>query len=233
MADSVKRPPLRAVIADDQALVRTGFGMILTADGIEVTAEAADGAEAVAAVRRTRPDVVLMDIRMPRMDGIEATRRILDGDGSEGTRVIILTTYDLDHYVYAALTAGASGFLLKDVTPEHLVGAVRLVQSGDALLAPAITRRLIERFAHREEDRSVTLHRDLSGLTPRELEVLRLLATGLSNAELADRLFLSPTTVKTHIGRILSKLDLRDRVQAVVLAYETGLISPGGSTGTG
>ncbi|MFF1679809.1 response regulator [Streptomyces sp. NPDC058256] len=233
MADSVKRPPLRAVIADDQALVRTGFGMILTADGIEVTAEAADGAEAVAAVRRTRPDVVLMDIRMPRMDGIEATRRILDGDGSEGTRVIILTTYDLDHYVYAALTAGASGFLLKDVTPEHLVGAVRLVQSGDALLAPAITRRLIERFAHREEDRSVTLHRDLSGLTPRELEVLRLLATGLSNAELADRLFLSPTTVKTHIGRILSKLDLRDRVQAVVLAYETGLISPGGSVGTG
>lgn len=166
MADSVKGPPLRAVIADDQALVRTGFGMILTADGIEVTAEAADGAEAVAAVRRTRPDVVLMDIRMPRMDGIEATRRILDGDGSDGTRVIILTTYDLDHYVYAALTAGASGFLLKDVTPEHLVGAVRLVQSGDALLAPAITRRLIERFAHREEDRSVTLHRDLSGLTP-------------------------------------------------------------------
>ncbi|MFD9327035.1 response regulator [Streptomyces sp. NPDC060065] len=233
MADGVKGPPLRAVIADDQALVRTGFGMILTADGIEVTAEAADGAEAVAAVRRTRPDVVLMDIRMPRMDGIEATRRILDGDGSEGTRVIILTTYDLDHYVYAALTAGASGFLLKDVTPEHLVGAVRLVQSGDALLAPAITRRLIERFAHREEDRSVTLHRDLSGLTPRELEVLRLLATGLSNAELADRLFLSPTTVKTHIGRILSKLDLRDRVQAVVLAYETGLISPGGSTGVG
>ncbi|MCX5562083.1 response regulator transcription factor [Streptomyces sp. NBC_00038] len=233
MADSVKAPPLRAVIADDQALVRTGFGMILTADGIEVTAEAADGAEAVAAVRRTRPDVVLMDIRMPRMDGIEATRRILDGDGSQGTRVIILTTYDLDHYVYAALTAGASGFLLKDVTPEHLVGAVRLVQSGDALLAPAITRRLIERFAHREEDRSVTLHRDLSCLTPRELEVLRLLATGLSNAELADRLFLSPTTVKTHIGRILSKLDLRDRVQAVVLAYETGLISPGGSTGTG
>lgn len=233
MADSVKGPPLRAVIADDQALVRTGFGMILTADGIEVTAEAADGAEAVAAVRRTRPDVVLMDIRMPRMDGIEATRRILDGDGSDGTRVIILTTYDLDHYVYAALTAGASGFLLKDVTPEHLVGAVRLVQSGDALLAPAITRRLIERFAHREEDRSVTLHRDLSGLTPRELEVLRLLATGLSNAELADRLFLSPTTVKTHIGRILSKLDLRDRVQAVVLAYETGLISPGGATGTG
>nr|WP_206440778.1 response regulator transcription factor [Streptomyces scabichelini] len=224
---------MRAVIADDQALVRTGFGMILAADGIEVTAEAADGAEAVAAVRRTRPDVVLMDIRMPGMDGIEATRRIFGGEGPQETRVIILTTYDLDHYVYAALAAGASGFLLKDVTPEHLVAAVRLVQSGDALLAPTITRRLIERFAPREEPGSATLHRDLSGLTPRELEVLRLLATGLSNAELADRLCLSPTTVKTHIGRILSKLDLRDRVQAVVLAYETGLISPGGPTGAG
>ncbi|MFF3614872.1 response regulator [Streptomyces sp. NPDC002580] len=230
-------PALRAVIADDQALVRTGFGMILAADGIEVTAEAADGADAVDAVRRTRPDVVLMDIRMPRMDGIEATRRILaggsvGGDGGDGTRVIILTTYDLDHYVYAALTAGASGFLLKDVTPEHLVAAVRLVRSGDALLAPTITRRLIERFAHREESPPSGLHRDLSGLTPRELEVLRLLATGLSNAELADRLFLSPTTVKTHVGRILSKLDLRDRVQAVVLAYESGLISPQGPPGT-
>ncbi|MEU9918377.1 response regulator transcription factor [Streptomyces sp. NPDC051001] len=223
-------PELRAVIADDQALVRTGFGMILAADGIEVTAEAADGAEAVDAVRRTRPDVVLMDIRMPGMDGIEATRRILTAEGADGPRVIILTTYDLDHYVYAALTAGASGFLLKDVTPEHLVAAVRLVQSGDALLAPAITRRLIERFAHREEARLAPgPHRDLSDLTPRETEVLRLLATGLSNAELADRLFLSLTTVKTHVGRILSKLDLRDRVQAVVLAYETGLITPGGT----
>ncbi|TPQ16330.1 response regulator [Streptomyces sporangiiformans] len=228
MAERVSRPPLRAVIADDQALVRTGFGMILAADGIEVTAEVADGAEAVAAVRRTRPDVVLMDIRMPEMDGIEATRQILAGGGPDSTRIIILTTYDLDHYVYAALAAGASGFLLKDVTPEHLVAAVRLVQSGDALLAPTITRRLIERFAPHNEAPSTTLHRDLSGLTPRELEVLRLLATGLSNAELADRLFLSPTTVKTHIGHILSKLDLRDRVQAVVLAYETGLISPGG-----
>jgi DNA-binding NarL/FixJ family response regulator len=228
VADGVNPPALRAVIVDDQALVRTGFGMILAADGIEVTAEAADGAEAVAAVRRTRPDVVLMDIRMPRMDGIEATRRILADGGPDGTRVIILTTYDLDHYVYAALTAGASGFLLKDVTPEHLVAAVRLVRSGDALLAPAITRRLIERFAHREEGRPATLHRDLSGLTPRELQVLRLLATGLSNAELAERLYLSPTTVKTHVGRILSKLDLRDRVQVVVLAYETGLVSPGG-----
>ncbi|MEU7658438.1 response regulator [Streptomyces lincolnensis] len=227
----MSRPVLRAVIADDQALVRTGFGMILAADGIEVTAEAADGAQAVAAVRRTRPDVVLMDIRMPGMDGIEATGRILADKEAAGTRVIILTTYDLDHYVYAALTAGASGFLLKDVTPEHLVAAVRLVQSGDALLAPSITRRLIERFAHREEARPAAAHRDLSGLTPRELEVLRLLGTGLSNAELAERLFLSPTTVKTHIGRILSKLELRDRVQAVVLAYETGLVTPGGPAG--
>jgi DNA-binding NarL/FixJ family response regulator len=222
------RPPLRAVIADDQALVRTGFKMILAADGIEVTAEAADGAEAVAAVRRTRPDVVLMDIRMPEMDGIEATRRILAGDGPQETRVVILTTYDLDHYVYAALTAGASGFLLKDVSPERLVSALHLVQSGDALLAPSITRRLIERFARHDAPQIVAPHRDLSGLTPRELEVLRLLATGLSNAELASRLFLSPTTVKTHVGRILSKLDLRDRVQAVVFAYETGLIAPGG-----
>ncbi|KAB1148864.1 response regulator transcription factor [Streptomyces luteolifulvus] len=229
MADAVTRraAPLRAVIADDQALVRTGFGMILAADGIEVTAEAADGVEAVEAVRHTHPDVVLMDIRMPRMDGIEATRQILAEADPQNLRIIILTTYDLDHYVYAALTAGASGFLLKDVTPEHLVAAVRLVQSGDALLAPTITRRLIERFANREEPRPrAALHRTLTDLTPRELEVLRLLATGLSNAELADRLFLSPTTVKTHVGRILSKLSLRDRVQAVVLAYETGLISP-------
>ncbi|MET9433070.1 response regulator transcription factor [Streptomyces sp. NPDC006551] len=225
---TANRPALRAVIADDQALVRTGFKMILAADGIDVTAEAADGAEAVAAVRRTRPDIVLMDIRMPEMDGIEATRRILAGDGPQETRVVILTTYDLDHYVYTALTAGASGFLLKDVSPEHLVASLRLVQSGDALLAPTITRRLIERFARRDEPQTIAPHRDLSGLTPRELEVLRLLATGLSNAELASRLYLSPTTVKSHIGRILSKLDLRDRVQAVVYAYETGLIAPGG-----
>ncbi|MEQ4722976.1 response regulator transcription factor [Nonomuraea sp. B19D2] len=217
--------PMRVVIADDQALVRSGFGMILAADGIEVTAEAANGAEAVAAVRRTRPDVVLMDIRMPQMDGLEATRQIM-ADGTNETRVLILTTYDLDHYVYAALTAGASGFLLKDVTPEHLVAAVRLVRAGDALLAPTITRRLVERFARRDEAEPA-VHRDLSELTPRELEVLRLLATGLSNAELADRLSLSPTTVKTHVARILSKLGLRDRVQAVVLAYETGLIAPG------
>jgi DNA-binding NarL/FixJ family response regulator len=218
---------LRVIIADDQALVRTGFRMILAADGIEVTAEAADGAEAVEAARRTRPDVVLMDIRMPRMDGIEATRRILADDAAGGTRVLILTTYDLDHYVYTALAAGASGFLLKDVTPEHLVAAVTLVRAGDALLAPTITRRLVERFARRDDARPPAPHRDLSELTARELEVLRLLATGLSNIELAERLTLSPATVKTHVARILAKLGLRDRVQAVVLAYETGLVSPG------
>jgi DNA-binding NarL/FixJ family response regulator len=210
---------LRVVIADDQALVRAGFRMILTADGIAVIGEAANGAEAVEVVSRTAPDVVLMDIRMPEMDGLEATRTIL-ADTSVAPRVIILTTFDLDHYVYSALTAGASGFLLKDVTPEHLVAAVRLVRSGDALLAPTITRRLVERFAR---DDTEPLHRDLSGLTPRELEVLRQLAQGLSNAELAAKLFLSEATVKTHVARILAKLGLRDRVQAVVVAYRTGL----------
>jgi len=217
---------LRVVVADDQALVRAGFRMILTADGIDVVAEATNGAEAVDAVRRTLPDVVLMDIRMPEVDGLEATRRILTGDTSE-PRVIILTTFDLDRYVYAALSAGASGFLLKDVTPEHLVAAVRMVRSGDALLAPAITRRLVERFASRSAD-TAAIHRNLSALTPRELEVLRLLAQGLSNAELAAHLHLSDATVKTHVARILAKLGLRDRVQAVVVAYETGLVSPSG-----
>ncbi|MFW6693007.1 response regulator [Streptomyces sp. MAR4 CNX-425] len=221
------RPP-RVVIADDQALVRTGFRMILAADGIEVVGEATDGEEAVAAVRRALPDVVLMDIRMPGTDGLEATRRILGADTrpADAPRVIILTTYDLDQYVYAALTAGASGFLLKDVTPEHLAAAVRLVRSGDALLAPAITRRLVERFAARD-DRTVTLHRDLSALTPRELQVLESLARGHSNAELAARFGLSEATVKTHVARILAKLRLRDRAQAVIAAYETGLVTPG------
>ncbi|WP_420843132.1 response regulator [Cryptosporangium phraense] len=199
--------------------------MILTADGIDVVAEATNGAEAVDAVRRTRPDVVLMDIRMPELDGLEATRRIL-GAGPGGPRVLMLTTFDLDRYVYAALSAGASGFLLKDVTPEQLTAAVRLVRTGDALLAPAITRRLVERFARRDEAASA-VHRDLAALTPRELEVLRLLARGSSNAELASSLSLSEATVKTHVARILGKLQLRDRVQAVVVAYETGLVSPG------
>ena len=216
----------RVVIADDQTLVRGGFRMILGASGIPVVAEAADGAQAVAAVLKHRPEVVLMDIRMPEMDGLEATRRILAAPAGRDCRIIILTTFDLDQYVYAALSAGASGFLLKDVTPEQLVAAVRMVRSGDALLAPSITRRLVERFAPRAATRTA-VHADLSELTPRELEVLRLLARGLSNAELAAELTLSEATVKTHVGRILTKLQLRDRVQAVVLAYETGLAGPG------
>ncbi|MDT0568930.1 response regulator transcription factor [Streptomyces sp. DSM 3412] len=221
----------RVVIADDQALVRTGFGMILSADGIDVVAEAADGDQAVEAVRRTRPDLVLMDIRMPGTDGLEATRRILSGTVPDPPRVLMLTTFDLDRYVYAALTAGASGFLLKDVTPEHLVAAVRLARTGDALLSPAITRRLIERFVSPTPE-TPALHRDLAPLTPRELQVLRSLATGLSNTELAAHFRLSEATVKTHVARILAKLRLRDRAQAVVVAYETGLIVPGVAAGT-
>jgi DNA-binding NarL/FixJ family response regulator len=217
-------PPPRVVIADDQALVRSGFRMILGAAGIPVLAEAADGAEAVAAVREHQPDVVLMDIRMPGMDGLEATRRILAPSAHPDCRIIILTTFDLDQYVYAALTAGASGFLLKDVSPEQLIDAVRMVRSGDALLAPSITRRLVERFASAASPPPV-VHGELSELTPRELEVLQLLARGLSNAELAAELVLSEATVKTHVARILRKLGLRDRVQAVVLAYQTGLVA--------
>ena len=214
----------RVVIADDQTLVRGGFRLILGSAGIDVVAEAADGAAAVAAALKYQPDVVLMDIRMPEMDGLEATKRILAS--RTDVRIIILTTFDLDQYVYAALSAGASGFLLKDVSPEHLIAAVRMVRCGDALLAPSITRRLVERFAPREG--SGMASGDLSALTPRELEVLGLVARGLSNAELAAALTLSEATVKTHVARILAKLQLRDRVQAVVLAYETGLVSPGG-----
>jgi DNA-binding NarL/FixJ family response regulator len=221
-------PRLRVVVADDQTLVRTGFQMILTAGGIEVAATAATGVEAMSAVRRTRPDLVLMDIRMPEMDGLEATRRLTADPpaGPTPCRIVILTTFDLDQYVYAALAAGASGFLLKDVSPEQLVASVRLVATGDTLLAPAITRRLIERFAHRDPA-TLPNHKLLDTLTAREREVLELIARGLSNAELAARLHLSEATVKTHVGRILAKLQLRDRVQAVVLAYETGLITPG------
>jgi DNA-binding NarL/FixJ family response regulator len=215
----------RVVIADDQTLVRRGFRLILNSADIPVVAEAANGSEAVAAVRKHRPDVVLMDIRMPELDGLEATRRILTAAPSgEAVRIIILTTFDLDRYVYAALAAGASGFLLKDVSPEHLVAAVQLVRTGDALLAPSITRRLVERFAPRPAPAGAG-GTDLSALTPRELEVLGLVARGMSNAELAAALTLSEATVKTHVARILTKLGLRDRVQAVVLAYETGLVS--------
>ena len=222
-ADPQQAP--RVVIADDQALVRGGFRLILSTAGIPVVAEAADGKEAIAAVLKHRPDVVLMDIRMPVMDGLEATRRILESRPGQDVRVIMLTTFDVDQYVYAALAAGASGFLLKTVSPEHLVAAVLLVRTGDALLAPSITRRLVERFAPRPGGPALP-GRDLSVLTPREHEVLGLIARGMSNAELASALTLSEATVKTHVARILAKLDLRDRVQAVVLAYQTGLISP-------
>jgi DNA-binding NarL/FixJ family response regulator len=231
--------PATVVIADDQTLVRSGFRLILKAAGIDVLAEVADGEQAVAAVLEHRPDVVLMDIRMPKVDGIEATRRIVaagaEPAGAEGAgpRIIMLTTFDLDEYVYAALSAGASGFLLKDVTPEHLVAAVQLVRTGDALLAPSITRRLVERFAPPAAGTAPGPAQPgrpgcgVPALTPRESEVFGLIARGMSNAEIAARLFLSEATVKTHVARILTKLSLRDRVQAVVLAYESGLVSPG------
>ncbi len=221
----MSEPPVRVVIADDQALVRAGFRMILDMQAdITVVGDACDGEQAVAAWRRLRPDVILMDVRMPAMDGLEATRRILES-GADVCRVVILTTFDLDEYVYAALRAGASGFLLKDVSPEQLIAAVRLVAVGDALLAPSITRRLVERFA-RPAAPAVS-HRALSTLTAREVEVLTLIARGLSNAEIAATLFVSEATVKTHVARILPKLGLRDRAQAVVLAYESGLVQPG------
>lgn len=214
----------RAAIVDDQALVRTGFALILQAAGIPVVGQAATGTEAVSMAREIRPEVILMDIRMPELDGLQATQQILN-DNSDTPKIIILTTFDLDQYVYAALRAGASGFLLKDVTPEHLVTAVRTVQHGDALLAPAITRRLVQRFAA-EHTTPPDPHPDLATLTPREREVLLALARGRSNAELAHTFQLSEATVKTHVARILSKLHLRDRVQAVIVAYEAGLIRP-------
>jgi DNA-binding NarL/FixJ family response regulator len=210
----------RVLIVDDQELIRAGFKLILAARGIDVVGEAGDGAEAVEAERRLRPDVVLMDIRMPTMDGLEATRRILAR--APQCRILMLTTFDLDRYVYSALALGASGFLLKDVTADHLAAAVRLVGTGDALLAPSITRRLVQRFATTHP----AVHRDLAPLTPREMEVLTLLGRGLSNTELAEELTLSEATVKTHVARIFAKLELRDRAQAVVLAYETGLVTP-------
>jgi DNA-binding NarL/FixJ family response regulator len=219
---------IRVLIADDQPLMRTGFRMILDAEpDLEVVGEAADGAEAVRLAAGARADVVLMDVRMPGMDGIEATRR-LAGDGvQDPVRVLILTTFDLDEYVLSALRAGASGFLLKDVPPEDLVEAIKVVAAGDALLAPSVTRRLLDRFAASIPDPAAARPAALDTLTARELEVLGLVARGMSNAEIAEHLVVSETTVKTHVGRLLFKLDLRDRVQAVVLAYETGIVRPG------
>jgi len=219
---------LGVLIADDQALVRAGFRMILEAEeDMDVVGEAADGREAVEEARRLRPDVVLMDVRMPDVDGIEATRRLLGDDGA-ALKVVMLTTFDMDEYVYDALRAGASGFLLKDVPPEQLVDGIRAVASGDALLAPSITRRVIEEFVRRPPDSVRTAPPELAELTARELEVLKLVARGLANAEIAKKLFISETTVKTHVAHVLMKLKLRDRVQAVVFAYESGLVLPGG-----
>ena len=216
---------IRVLIADDQALVRGGFRMILDAQkDVEVVGEASDGREAVAQARELDPDVVLMDIRMPELDGLEATRQLVSGDGS--ARVLMLTTFDLDEYVYEAMKAGASGFLLKDVRPEQLAEAVRVVAAGDSLLAPAITQRLIAEFVRRPPPGSGA-PTELSELTERELEVLKLIARGLSNGEIASELFVSEATVKTHVTHVLSKLKVRDRVQAVVLAYESGLVLPG------
>jgi DNA-binding NarL/FixJ family response regulator len=219
---------IRVLIVDDQPLMRTGFGMILEAEpDIEVVGEGADGAEALELAGHVRPDVVLMDIRMPRMDGIEATRRLAGPDARDPVRVLILTTFDLDELVLGALRAGASGFLLKDAPPEDMVEAIRVVARGDALIAPSVTRRLLDRFASKLPDPQRSRSAALEDLTARELEVLGLVARGMSNAEIADQLVVSETTIKTHVGRILSKLDLRDRVQAVVLAYETGIVQPG------
>ena len=213
---------IRVLVVDDQQLVRTGFRMILDAEpDIEVVGEAGHGEEAVALAGRTGPDVVLMDIRMPIMDGVEATRRL-----AGSTKVLILTTFDLDEYVYDALRAGASGFLLKDTPPEDLAEAVRVVAGGDALLAPSVTKRLVQEFATRPSPQ-VKPAEGMSLLTDREREVLELVARGLSNQEIATSLYLGETTVKTHVGRILMKLGLRDRVQAVVLAYESGIVTPG------
>jgi DNA-binding NarL/FixJ family response regulator len=215
-------PPIRVAIVDDQELVRTGFRLILDAEpGIEVVGEAGDGREALAMVARDRPDVVLMDIQMPVLDGIEATRRLADAP----VRTVILTTFERDDYIRAAIGAGASGFLVKNAPPEDLVSAVRVVAQGDALLSPSVTRRVLAQLSHGSPD--LTAAARLEGLTGRETEVLRLVAAGLSNAEIAGRLHLGEATVKTHVSRVLMKLQLRDRVQAVVFAYESGLTRPG------
>lgn len=217
---------VRVLLADDQALVRSGFRKLLEAEpGIEVVAEASDGLEAIEKARLHRPDVVLMDIRMPRVDGLQAAARIV-ALTNPTPRILVLTTYDLDEYIFEALTAGASGFLLKDSPPEELIAAIRIVVAGEALLAPAVTRRLIEAFVSMPRV-SPQARRQLDGLTARETEVLHLVARGLSNAEIAAELHLGEATVKSHVGNLLMKLELRDRVQAVVLAYESGLVKPG------
>jgi len=218
---------IRVGICDDQPLLRDGLRVQLgLADDLDVVGDAANGEQAVALARRERPDVLVMDVRMPVLDGIEATRRIVAGPGTEHVKVLILTTFDLDDHVYAALSAGASGFLLKDATPDELVHAVRIVAAGEALLAPTVTSRLVREFARRSAGRP---RRELlATLTERETEVLRLVATGLSNAEIAERLVISHATAKTHVSRILTKLGLRDRAQLVVAAYEAGLAIPGG-----
>ena len=217
------------LIVDDQALVRTGFRMILEAEtDLDVVGEAADGAEALDQARRTKPDVILMDVRMPNVDGLEATRRLLEGK-DEGPRVLILTTFDLDEYVYEALKVGASGFLLKDTPPEELVDAIHVVARGEALLAPSITKRVIEEFVRRPPESVRVPAKELEELTTRELEMLRYVARGLSNSEIAGEAFVSETTVKTHVAHILMKLHLRDRVQAVVFAYENGVVARGES----
>jgi DNA-binding NarL/FixJ family response regulator len=218
---------VRVLLVDDQALIRAGFRMILEAEeDFVVVGECGDGTQAVDSVKRLAPDVVLMDIRMPEMDGIEATRRIVGGDGETAVKVLMLTTFDLDEYVYDALRAGASGFLLKDVPADQLVSGIRLVAQGDALLAPSVTRRLIQEFSRSSRGRG-DRPAGLDELTPREVEVFKLLARGMSNAEIAGELIVSETTVKTHVARILMKLGVRDRVQAVVLAYESGVVAPG------
>jgi DNA-binding NarL/FixJ family response regulator len=219
---------IRVAVADDQALVRSGFAVLLRSAGdIDVVGEAPDGREAVALVERARPDVILMDIRMPDMDGLEATRRITANDAMASTRVLILTTFDLDEYVFEALHAGASGFLLKDTLPDDLLAAVRVVASGEALLAPTVTRRLIEQFVQQPVTAKAQPHPGLSLLTEREREVLAAVARGRSNAEIGEDLFMSHATAKTHVSRLLTKLDARDRAQLVMLAYEAGVVIPG------
>jgi DNA-binding NarL/FixJ family response regulator len=220
---------IRVLLADDQAMVRQGFGALLNAqEGMTVVGEAINGEEALRSCRDLRPDVVLMDVRMPVMDGLEATRRLMNPPGGVGhrPRVLMLTTFDLDDYVYESLRAGASGFLLKDATAGDLVAAVRIVAAGESLLSPSVTRKLIEEFV-RQPRRDRPQPDRLTGLTPREVDVVRMIARGLSNREIAEALVVAEQTVKTHVGRILTKLDLRDRAQVVVTAYETGLVTPG------